>query len=136
MFTASIARVLPVGQRRDDPRWLLLIAYDRHQPPARADIAPIEARAVRQRVGHDMIGFRDCIDDRVDVTDELGVTARDLVLPDAAEEHDLTALRIGHGRGARFVRRHAGRLSHHPDEERRRAAPVGGQSPAGAPAHA
>ena len=42
-----------VGQRGDDPRRLLFIAYDRHQPAARSDPTPVEpprhpTRNVRQ----------------------------------------------------------------------------------------
>jgi hypothetical protein len=62
--------ILAVGQGGDDPSWLLLIAYDREQPSAWADVATVKPRSGWQRIGLNVIGMRDGLHDRVEVAGE------------------------------------------------------------------
>jgi hypothetical protein len=55
-----------------------------------------------------VIGPRDSLDYGIEVIDEFGMVASDLVRPDSGKQHDLAAICVGDGRSTRLIARHSG----------------------------
>lgn len=70
--------ILPGGQCGNDPRRVLLLAYDRHQPATGPDAMPVEPRTVGKRVRLDVIRLGDCLHHGIEMIDELGMVERNL----------------------------------------------------------
>jgi hypothetical protein len=92
-----LPRVLTVGQCGDDAGWILLVGYDHEQPATGSETLPVEAPALRQRIGLDVVGRLDRGEDLGVPANKLGVVAEDLRAPDVIWEFDAPPLGVPDG---------------------------------------
>lgn len=84
----------------------MLVAYDHQKPAAGADAATVMTGAGLARIGLNVVGLLHRQEHVVEVLGELGVIARDLVVPAPREQRDRAALGIAHIGQVRLVAGH------------------------------